>query len=174
MQLKINHTDEHNDYFTLSDDKGNKYPWHVRKGIKQDPEKVLLLIRKREYPGADFDGTLEGIETWIKEGHTNPEISEEYQEEVSPAVFALTPDDPVMKERRVEKIPVDKFADKRKLIPEILKPAVFETRKRILRPEQVIKKVEWVSTHPKTIGLKDRIEKATTIPALKKILLEMI
>jgi hypothetical protein len=172
MQLKINHTDEHNDYFTLSDDKGNKYPWHGRKGIKQDPEKCM-------YKGAipqpqEGETPLQSMERWIKEGHTNPEISEEYQEEVSPAVFALTPDDPVMKERRVEKIPVDKFADKRKLIPEILKPAVFETRKRILRPEQVIKKVEWVSTHPKTIGLKDRIEKATTIPALKKILLEMI
>ena len=179
MNLKINHTDEHNDYFLLTDDKGNEYPWHGRKGVQQDPEKVMLLILKRQYPNADFsrqenETELEAWKRWIKEGHTNPEISEEYQEEVSPAVFALTPDDPVMKERRVEKIPVDKFADKRKLIPEILKPAVIEVKTRILRPEQVIEKVEWVSTHPKTIGLKDRIEKATTIPALKKILLEMI
>ena len=54
MNLKINHTDEHNDYFLLTDDKGNEYPWHGRKGVQQDPEKVMLLILKRQYPNADF------------------------------------------------------------------------------------------------------------------------
>ena len=76
MGITINHSTDKLDYFTLTDDQGNEYQWHCRKGSKLDPEKVLLLIRKREYPGAKFEiqegqTKLEATEAWIADGHTN-------------------------------------------------------------------------------------------------------
>jgi len=45
--ININFSDEHNDYFTLTDDAGNSYQWHGRKGVVQNPEEVLKLIKSR-------------------------------------------------------------------------------------------------------------------------------
>lgn len=76
MNIIINFSDEYNDYFTLTDDQGQEYQWHCRKGAEQDPEKILLLIRKLEYPVAKYEiqegeTELQAIERWIAEGHTN-------------------------------------------------------------------------------------------------------
>ena len=187
MKITINDSDEYNDYFTLTGDGGKEYPWHSRKGVKQDPEKVMLLILKRQYPGADpkpkeGETDLQAMERWIKECHTNPEISHEVEEQVSPAVFALTPDDPVMQDRRVKERRVRESdaenerrqKDRRQTKPEILEPAKFETRKVIDRPRQVIEQVPWKSTHPKKLEAMEALKNATTIAGLKAALLEIL
>lgn len=190
MKITTKHEDQYNTHVTVTDDNGAGYEYSIglhRKGISDKPEDCLLDIYRQMYRDADIqpqenETKLEAWKRWIAEGHTNPEISEEYQEEVSPALYILPEYDDEMidfrkrDDRRVEVIKVE--VDKRKVDRRVLKlevtPAIFETRKRIIRPEQVIEKVEWVSTHPKTIGLKERIKKTPMDEALKEILLEMI
>ncbi len=99
MELKINQTGDHNDYFTLTDDAGNKYPWHCREGVKQDPEKVLLLIRRREYPtaiaGRDYivdegQSELEAFEEWIADGAMLRNDDGEYSEKAERVYWVST------------------------------------------------------------------------------------
>ncbi len=76
MDIVINSSDEHNDYFVLTDDNAVKYFWHGRKGVELDPEKILLLIRRREYPDNPLESfdTLETFEQWIADGCNIPEV----------------------------------------------------------------------------------------------------
>ena len=190
MQIQINHTGQRNDYFTLTDNEGKEYQWHGRKGVKQDPEKVLFLIRKREYPGADYElledkSELQSIEKWIKNGAVNPEITEDYEVETSPAVYKFTDGkedipslyaDKRKTGRRKEKRPIEKDHRKaeRRKGQEITQERVVEKRKRIIRPRKVIEKKPWVTTHPKRIAILADIEAARTIKDLKQIIKQIL
>ena len=69
MDIIINHSDNHNDFFTITDNEGNEYHCHCKKNTLPDPEKVLMLLRSREYPGCPNHDTLEEREQWITNGH---------------------------------------------------------------------------------------------------------
>ena len=68
MNLIINKSGEHNDYFTFTDDADQEYQWHKRKDIEVPLEKILFLIRKREYPEHPNIQSLETMEEWINDG----------------------------------------------------------------------------------------------------------
>ncbi len=70
MQIIENFSDEHNDYFTLTDDNKAEYEWHKRKGSTMSTEAILFLIRKREYPDCPDQKKvdLETMAEWIKDG----------------------------------------------------------------------------------------------------------
>ena len=80
--ITIDHTKQIDDqttvaYFTVTDDNGQKYKWHGNVPQGKEPQeyfesildKVLLLIRRREYPDMPQEiQTLEEAEEWIKSG----------------------------------------------------------------------------------------------------------
>ncbi len=70
MDIVINYTDEHNNFFTLTDDEGVAYLWFASKEAVLNAPQQLLNIRLREYPRAPraVRGTLEDIEQWIADG----------------------------------------------------------------------------------------------------------
>jgi len=74
-------------FFTLTDDTPEVYLWHSNTPVLEGQNlqnylddklnDYLLLIRKREYPGAIYqdsvgDTDLEKFTQWIADGHTNP------------------------------------------------------------------------------------------------------
>ena len=80
--ITVDHTRQLEDgrqvaFFTLTDDNGNTYNWHGNVPQGEDPQayfesiidKVLLLIRRREYPDMPPEiQTLEEAEKWIADG----------------------------------------------------------------------------------------------------------
>ncbi len=172
MDIKVNHIYRNLQYFTLTDNSGNSYEWHDVEGKELDADDILLQIRKTEYPSADFGETLADMEQWIKDGYTNPEITEEYEEEISPARYAVKDSDTPQIDKRIKGI--KREDDRRKVIPELLEPAVVETKTRIVRPKKVISKMPWVSTHPKSLELIEQVDKVKTIADIKIILKKMI
>ena len=81
MQIQINKTTEHNDYFTFTDDESQEYKWHKRAGVDISLRNILLGIRVKEYPGCPSFGDLESMEQWIADGH---KIIIGYDEEEQP------------------------------------------------------------------------------------------
>lgn len=75
MKLIINKTDQWNDFFTLTDDNGIEYEGNKRKDDKISSERLLLGIRRYEYPDCPYKSfDLEEIEKWIAGGCIIPAI----------------------------------------------------------------------------------------------------
>ena len=84
---KIKQTDNDQSIkFTFTDDEQNVYHYHADVPLGVDPQTyldniadtLLLLLRKKEYPGADLSETagdteLEKMLAWIAAGHINPD-----------------------------------------------------------------------------------------------------
>lgn len=69
--------DDRKVYFTLTDDHGQSYQWHVdvpveieniQAYLSANAEDFLLLIRRREYPGSPDFNDLSEMEQWIAAG----------------------------------------------------------------------------------------------------------
>ena len=105
MQITYNKSDNHNDFFTLTDDSKQEYLWHTRKGNfnNLDADHVLLLIRKREWPEATKDRDyvvdegqteLEAIEEWITSSAMLRDDEGEFAEKAEKVAFKGTHPEP--------------------------------------------------------------------------------
>ena len=69
MNLTYIKSDDYNDYFIFTDDDGEEYPWHTRKGNFENlrVDEIHRLVRKKEYPELPIDDfeTSGDVELWI-------------------------------------------------------------------------------------------------------------
>jgi len=171
---------KYNTHVIITDNDKNEYKYSI--GLHRSNvtvEDCLLDIWQQMYKGAKYEikegeTKFQAFEQWIKEGAVNAEVSETYQEEISPAVYTLPVEDEEQEfklDKRVAKVEVEE--DKRVVEP-VLKSAVIETKTRILYPRTVIEKKTFKSTHPKKLNLVNRIDALDISDELKEIVKELI